>query len=94
LKRLFAKLRDPKIGKTVIHFTTHGCMGQIDEFDYIGTIVGVTYPKNCSGKKFYKVEVLKCKSREKRNGNLERQYEEIPSWYLQDIGGDFFISYD
>jgi hypothetical protein len=85
---------DPKIGKTVIRFTTHGCMGQTDEFDFIGKIVGIAYPKHCDGKKFYKVEVLKAGSYEKRNNNLKREYEEVPAWYLQDIGGDFFVAYD
>lgn len=88
------KLIDPMIGKTVIHFTTHGCMAHVHEFDYIGRIVEPTYPKNCDGKKFYKVQILKAGSTEKRDDNLNQEFTEIASWYLQNIGGDFYVAYD
>ena len=82
------------IGKTVIHFTTHGCMAHIDEFDYVGKIVEPTYPKNCDGKKFYKVEILKAGSTEKRNNDLQQEYVEIASWYLQKLNENIFVAYD
>ena len=96
---LFKKIKeliDPKIGKTVIHFTTHGCMATIHEFDYIGKIIGIESHKDFSGGKFlYVVKVLKDRhGGEKRNNNLEREYEQVPSWYLKNIGGDFYIVYD
>ena len=37
---VFKNAIDPFIGKTVVRFTTHGCMGQDQEFSYVGTIVG------------------------------------------------------
>lgn len=89
------KAIDPKIGKTVIHFTTHGCMGQIHEFDFIGKIVDVDFIQNYGShgpKKFYKVEVLKSPKGEKRDGVTESKL--VPSWYLQNLGGDFYIAYD
>lgn len=86
-----AEVHDENVGKTVIRFITHGCMGHIDEFDYIGKITGIVYHKD---KKFYKVEVLKQKSYEKGNGWIEDKFAEVPSWYLQNIGGDFLICYD
>lgn len=84
-------------GKTVIHFVSHGCMGQIHEFDWIGVIVGTTYPKFCDGKMYYKVKVLKNKNGyELRDIKISDQtiYKEVPSWYLQDLGGDFYCVYD
>lgn len=94
LSKRAKKVIDDKIGKTVIHFTTHGCQGQDNEFDFIGTIVDTTYPKYCNGKMFYKVEILKGKGGEKRDGNLVEEFSEVPSWYLQNLGGDFYIAYD
>lgn len=85
---IFKRLIDPMIGKTVIHFSTHGCMAQIEEFDYIGEIVDTTYPRYCDGKKFYKVSVFK------KGNNSEREFEEVPSWYLQKIGGNIYVAYD
>ena len=84
---------DPLMGKTVIHFTTHGCMATIHEFDYIGKIVDVEY-KEDDRYKMYKVEVLKNNEGERRDNNLITLYEHVPSWYLQDLGGDFLIAYD
>lgn len=85
---------DPLMGKTVVHFETHGCMGNIHEFDYIGTIVDTTYPKHCDGKKFYVVKVLKDRGGEKRDDSVKDEFRNVPSWYLQDLGGDFLIAYD
>ncbi len=85
---------DPLMGKTVIHFTTHGCQATINNFDYIGKIVGTVYPEHCQGHKFYKVEILKSQYGEKRDGNLTELYAQVPSQYLQDLGGDFLIAYD
>ena len=81
-------------GKTVIHFTTHGCMGEQHEFDYIGVIVGKTYPRHCDGKMFYKVKVLKNKNGYELRDSKEEKFEEVPSWYLQNLGGDFYCVYD
>lgn len=81
-------------GKTVIHFTTHGCMGTEHEFDYIGTIVGKVYPPIGDGKLFYKIKVLKSKKWELRDHPDKPEYESVASWYLQDLGGDFYIAYD
>lgn len=95
--KLFDKLikKPIHINKTVIHFTTHGCMGTVHEFDWIGKIVDITYPKHCDGKLFYKVQILKDRTGgELRNNNLKNEFENIPSWYLQDLGGDFFVVYD
>jgi hypothetical protein len=86
------KLIDPYIGKTVIRFTTHGCMAQIHEFDYIGTIVD--FKINSAGLKLYIVDILKCGSLEKRDGNLKSEQETIAHHYLQNIGGKFLIAYD
>ena len=83
-------------GRTVIHFTSHGCMGNIHEFDWIGIVVGTSYPFS-DDKMFYKVKILKNnKGYELRNikNNTEILYEEVPSWYLQKLGGDFFCVYD
>jgi spore coat polysaccharide biosynthesis protein SpsF (cytidylyltransferase family) len=88
----FKKLVDPYVGKTVIRFTTHGCMAQIHQFDYIGTIVD--FKRNDSGLKLYIVEVLKCGSLEKRDRNLKSEQETIASHYLQNIGGNFLVAYD
>jgi hypothetical protein len=85
---------DPMVGKTVVHFTTHGCMAHIHEFDFIGKIIGITYPPLCAGKKFYKVEVLKDNNGEKRDRNLKESFKEVASWYLQKMGKDLFIAYD
>lgn len=82
---------DPMIGKTVIRFTNHGCMGQIEKFDYIGKIVDSSFR---STHKFYKVEILKSGEGEKREGNLKQEYAFVPSWYLQNLGVDFYIAYD
>lgn len=35
----FKNIIDQYIGKTVISFTTHGCMAHIHEFNYVGTII-------------------------------------------------------
>lgn len=86
--KFLSKLIDPMIGQTVIRFTTHGCMGEINEFDYIGTIVD-----SAQGGKFYKVEVFKSKHGEKREKNLLYDFDEVPSWYLQKMG-NFYIAYD
>lgn len=80
------ELVDPMIGKTVIHFTTHGCMAQIEEFDYIGEIVGICYPKHFQGSMFYEVKVLKG-----GNGETTRQ---APSWYLMKLNDKTFVYYD
>jgi len=82
------------IGKTVIRFTTHGCMATIHEFDYIGIIVGCEYPIHCDGKMYYKIKVLKSKEGELRDNPEDVTFERIPSWYLQNLGGDFYIAYD
>jgi hypothetical protein len=82
------------IGKTVIHFTTHGCQAQTHEFHYLGRIVARTYPREDKTLKYYKVEVLKYHSAEKRDKNLPFDFIEVPSWYLQNIGGDFYVAYD
>lgn len=83
---------DPLMGKTVIHFTTHGCMATEHEFDYIGTIVGTAYP--AGDRKFYKVKVLKDKYGELRNNPKEINIRLAPVWYLQSLGADFYIYYD
>ncbi|MES2428290.1 MAG: hypothetical protein V4560_15020 [Bacteroidota bacterium] len=85
---------DPMIGQTIIHFTTHGCQATEHEFDYIGKIVGTTYPRLCQGKMFYKVEVLKDRCGEKRDERVIKEFQEVPSWYLQNIGANFYIAYD
>lgn len=85
---------DPLIGKTVIRFITDGCMGQIHEFEYIGKIVDTVYPKHCDGHKFYKVQSLKDRFGEHRDNMEAPRYYTVPSWYLQDLGGDFLIAYD
>lgn len=95
--KLFRKIQeaiDPMIGKTVMKVITHGCMATINEFDFIGTIVGISYPIRDSSSKFYKVEVLKSKSGEKRDKNLDREYEEVPSWYCQKLSDKLYIVYD
>lgn len=94
--KLFDKLiKQPLyMNKTVIHFTTHGCMGTDHRFDWIGKIVGITYPKHCQGSMFYKVKVLKDQSGESRDNRVINEFEEVPSWYLQNLGGDFYIAYD
>lgn len=84
-------------GKTIIHFKQHGCMASTHEFDWIGVIIGVTYPIYCGGKMFYKVKVLKNKKGyELRDVKSDDEiiYEEVPSWYLQNLGGDFYCFYD
>jgi hypothetical protein len=91
--KILEKFADPMIGKTVVHFTTHGCQAQIHEFDYLGTIMDITYPKE-KAKKFYKVEVLKYGSAEKRNGNLPFEFIEVPSWYLQKFSENIYVAYD
>jgi hypothetical protein len=83
---------DPLMGKTVIHFTTHGCMATIHEFDYIGTIVNSSIKEGRY--KMYQVKVLKDKNGELRDNNVKDELRAIPSWYLQDLGGDFLIAYD
>lgn len=94
-KRL-SKIVDPMIGKTVIRFTTHGCQAQIHEFSFIGTIVDTVYHQDGFNRdlKFYKVEVLKSPAGEKRDNMLKREFEEVAAWYLQNIGGDFYVCYD
>ena len=87
------KIVDPMIGKTVIHFTTHGCMATIHEFDYIGVIVDSAYPEQFDGKMVYVVDVLKSSRGEKRDG-VEHKRVTVASWYLQNLGGDFYIAYD
>ncbi len=83
-----------KKGKTVIHFTTHGCMGNIHEFNYIGVITGITYPRLCNGSMFYKIKVLKNKESELRDDLSNVKYEKINHSSLQKLGGDFYIAYD
>jgi hypothetical protein len=90
----FKKIVDPMIGKTVIRFTTHGCQAQIHEFDYIGKIIEPAYPLKDKTKKFYKVEVLKCGSTEKRDKNLPFDFIEVASWYLQKLDENIFVAYD
>lgn len=103
LKKLFKDkplpvILDPLIGKTVIHFTTHGCQATIHEFDYIGKIIDVVYKEDSMNtkRKLYVVEILKDTHGEKRDNNLKNTSASarIPSWYLQDLGGDFLIAYD
>ena len=99
LRKIFKRVNapaviDPLMGKTVIHFTTHGCQATIHEFDYIGIIIDTTYPRYCDGKKFYVVKVLKDRGGELRDNNTKDKTNTIPSWYLQDLGVDFLIAYD
>lgn len=99
LRKIFKRVNtpaiiDPLMGKTVIHFETNGCMGQIHEFDYIGAIIGTSYPRLADGKKFYVVKILKDRGGELRDENTKDTTREVPSWYLQDLGGDFLIAYD
>ena len=82
------------LGKTVIHFISHGCMATIHEFDYIGIIVERAYPEHCNGKMYYRVKVLKDKSGYELRDSKEERFREVPSWYLQNLGGDFYIVYD
>lgn len=92
-KRL-KEIIDPMLGQTVIHFITHGCMAEQHEFEYIGVIVGTTYPRLCDGKKFYRVQVEKYKGLERRDGSFDKfEFQEVPSWYLQKMNG-FYIAYD
>jgi len=68
-------------------------MATIHEFDYIGVIVGKTYPKHCDGEMYYKVKVLKNKNGYELRDSKEEIFEEVPSWYIQDLGGDFYCVY-
>lgn len=89
LEKMFLKgIEGSMVGKTVIHFTSHGCMGTNDEFDYIGVIIDI---KTIRDKLYYEVDLLKNKTGEKRDG-LEKT-ELIPCWYLQNMG-NFYIAYD
>ena len=92
--KVLKKAFDPLIGKTVIHFTTHGCQAQIHEFDYIGKIIEPAYPLEDKTKMFYKVEVLKCGSAEKRDKNLPFYFTDVPAWYLQQISENIYVAYD
>lgn len=71
-------------GKTIIHFTTHGCQAQIHEFDYIGVIVDMEY-RDHDRHLFYKVKILKDRRGEQRDNSLQDEYRYIPSWYLQQM---------
>lgn len=82
------------IGKTVIHFTTHGCMGQDHQFYYFGKIIEPCYPTNDKSLKYYKIEVLKYQSTEKRDGNLKFDFINVPAWYLQKLDENIFVAYD
>ena len=83
---------DPLMGKTVIHFTTHGCMATEHEFNCIGTIIGTEY---LGTNKLYRVKVLKNKyGQEARNYTEPLPEFMVPSWYLQSLGADFYIAYD
>lgn len=93
-KEVVQEFIDPMIGKTIIHFQTHGCQGEIEEFNYIGKIIGITYPRLSQGKKFYKIEVFKDEFGEKRDGNLRDEITEVPSWYLQKLDSNIYIAYD
>ena len=88
-------IHENMIGKTVIRFTTHGCMATIHEFDYIGVIVEKRNAKYCGdGKMFYRVKVLKNKNGYELRDSKEDIFREVPSWYLQNLGGDFYVVYD
>ena len=76
---------DPMINKMVIHFTTHGCMAQQHEFDFIGKIDGVEYRDE---HKFYRVKVLRFDSEDKEKFTL------APSWYLSKVVDDLYIYFD
>jgi len=78
-------------GKKIIKFTTHGCMGNDHEFDYIGVIIG---KKRLDGSKYLEVKVLKDNMRELRDKPEEPRFELIPAWYIQDIGNGTFVIYD
>jgi len=90
----FKKVTDPMIGKTVIHFTTHGCQGQCHEFYYFGKIIEPIYLTNNKSLKYYKVEVLKHRSTEKRDGNLKLHFINVPAWYLQKFSENIYVAYD
>jgi len=81
-------------GKTVTHYTTHGCMATIHEFNYCGVIVGITYPRFGNGNMCYKIKVFKNKNGYILNkANKPILYEEIPSWHLRKLYG-IYVAYD
>ncbi len=93
LHKLFKKSikLDINIGKTVLHFTTHGCMGTIHEFDYVGIITDVVTEQGYPVTKTYTINILKSSQGEKRDGiKITRK---LTNWQIQDIGG-VLIGYD
>jgi hypothetical protein len=85
---------DPRIGATVVRFTTHGCMGQVHELSYIGTLVDTGTMPNCGNLKFYRVKVhADGRSNEARNG-VDLPDEWVAHHYLQAIGPRLYFAYD
>jgi hypothetical protein len=84
IKSLFRRI-DPMINKMVVHFITHGCMAQENEFDFIGKIVGVEYKR---GMKFYKIDVFLDKHTNVNESVL------APSWYLHHAKENLYVYFD
>lgn len=94
LFRFFKEKIDPKIGSTVVHFTTHGFMGEIHKLDYIGTLVNTGKREHCGNTEFYKVKLhADGKSNEARNG-IELIDKWVADHYLQFISPGLYFAYD
>ena len=66
--------KDKMIGQSITKFITKGCMAQIIEFEWAGTIVEPYYQTTDPKFLFYKVEI--------KNDNGETEYKTIPASYI------------
>ncbi len=79
-------------GSKISHFTTHGCMGNQHDFNYLGIIVDKIFADEGP---FWKIKVLKNRSGELRDKKDKKiEYQSIPTWYVQDIGHGTYVAYD
>lgn len=69
-------IKDPMIGQSITKFMTKGCMANIIEFEWTGTIIEPYYQTTSPYFLFYKVEVHTFPSGKK-------EYKTIPASYIR-----------
>ncbi len=74
--------KDKMIGQSITKFTTKGCMAQVVEFEWTGTIVGSHHIDDNKDLLFYKVDIG------------EQEHKIIPSWYIIKSENEEYEIYD
>jgi len=83
--------QDPHLGKIVMKYTSHGCMGEIEEFDFMGIIDSVIGLNAHDNLNYYNVKILKDRTGyELSDDPQDVKHRSVPSWYLRELSGGVY----